>query len=744
MIIFANGNGDILRFVPQNVHQGSNKASTVYFVCPTGPNNLVNISFTLPDGKNRPPRIMQRVTDYTQIPELTDNNGNGYYIWSYQLIKSITALAGQVTAQISVTGIDEEIVTTSGVSFEVLKGVPPIEPPKDTDSYQDLLSYIVSVLSSLDYNELLNRPIINADLTLIEPTPNTYYRHTGQTNNTFVNDVIYFYNGVIYKAINGITGDAIFDASFPQTISAETLLKVVNGIVKTANEYSPILISNGEFFGVVIASSTGASIFCEVIIDKTVYKYELGENQTVTTTVTPIEKNINVDNELSSTSENPVQNKVIDSALSNLESTINTKVENEIAQVNNKIDTLHANAFVKVTELPPPSSETLGKIYLVATSSAAADNIYDEYITVIVDEVYKWEPIGTTRLELEGYIQEVQINGTSIVENGIANIPIANPTTPGVLKVLENNTYGVYKNSSGVISLAPADTNQILARQAQFAPLTAHRIDTIVKVGVTDNKTPLTEAEQDSALGWIGAIKKVLSTTQFNQAYVKTAIGAQTLFNISNDAEPNSLAFRSSSGTLRTADPINALDATPKRYVDDAIAAKEKVFEKIATVTVTPDTDGTLPTEILINTDDSGQPFVIRDFFFVATATHTIEGVSSAIVVVTGCFNKITKCQSGYEILSMPKGTFRQYPITFNTYGKNCGMLKVGKNGLAEGMIFGETSDYGGLEWYDIPTSPEVNLEEGINNVRFDFYGINYQPTEIAEGSKFELWGVRV
>lgn len=144
MIVFANGNGDILKIVPEDVKQGSNKASIIYFVCPTG-DNTVNIAFTLPNGKTRPQRVMTRVVDYTQIPQLTDTLGNGYFVWKYELKDALTAYSGQVDVQIFVTAQDGEIVSTPGFTFNVIKGVAPIEPPKDTDSYKDLIAYVTSL-----------------------------------------------------------------------------------------------------------------------------------------------------------------------------------------------------------------------------------------------------------------------------------------------------------------------------------------------------------------------------------------------------------------------------------------------------------------------------------------------------------------------------------------------------------------------------------------------------------------------
>lgn len=52
-----------------------------------------------------------------------------------------------------------------------------------------------------DYNDIKNIPVINQDLTAsgFTPVANTYYRHTGATNNTFTQGVIYLYDTAYHK-----------------------------------------------------------------------------------------------------------------------------------------------------------------------------------------------------------------------------------------------------------------------------------------------------------------------------------------------------------------------------------------------------------------------------------------------------------------------------------------------------------------------------------------------------------------
>lgn len=66
----------------------------------------------------------------------------------------------------------------------------------------------LSQLSLADYNQLDSIPVINQDLSAsgFTPVANTYYRHTGTTTASYINGVIYCYDGTEYKALDGSGG----------------------------------------------------------------------------------------------------------------------------------------------------------------------------------------------------------------------------------------------------------------------------------------------------------------------------------------------------------------------------------------------------------------------------------------------------------------------------------------------------------------------------------------------------------
>lgn len=75
-------------------------------------------------------------------------------------------------------------------------------------------------------------------------------------------------------------------------------------------------------------------------------------------------------------------------------------------------------------------------------------------------------------------VGDVQVNGTSITSNGIANIPIATSSAPGVVRFASNANYGIwYKNSpeEDVLRIASAGGEQVKAGSSDYLPITPSR-----------------------------------------------------------------------------------------------------------------------------------------------------------------------------------------------------------------------------------------------------------------------------
>ena len=69
-----------------------------------------------------------------------------------------------------------------------------------------------------------------------------------------------------------------------------------------------------------------------------------------------------------------------------------------------------------VNALPSASASTKGKIYLTPSPNQETGNIKDEFITIQDGNTYKWEQIGSTAVDLEGYVTTAEMNAA--IEGG--------------------------------------------------------------------------------------------------------------------------------------------------------------------------------------------------------------------------------------------------------------------------------------------------------------------------------------
>lgn len=198
-----------------------------------------------------------------------------------------------------------------------------------------------------------------------------------------------------------------------------------------------------------------------------------------------------------------------DNQIEGLESTIPTKtselendsnfatkefVEQEIANFD----------FIKiVTELP--ATGLINRTYFVPKIDTETNDLYDEYMWVND----KWELIGTKqiKIDLTNYATkddipepiDVQIDGQSIVENGIANIPIANVEKAGLISY--SSTYGLGRIGT---NLVPLDWSNFVDKR-NVAFMSYSKLDYAVKQAMCDGKgASWTEEEQAAARARMG------------------------------------------------------------------------------------------------------------------------------------------------------------------------------------------------------------------------------------------------
>ena len=125
---------------------------------------------------------------------------------------------------------------------------------------------------------------------------------------------------------------------------------------------------------------------------------------------------------------------------------------------------------------------------------------------VSVDDTYVFDGTNWKLQQNVSKVRDVQIKGTSIVTNGVANIiPAELNGNYGVVK-LGAGTGGLAINSSGNLYVVGASQGQTAAKLANINnPVMPGQIDTAVKAGLTTNTLTFTDAEKLAARTLIGA-----------------------------------------------------------------------------------------------------------------------------------------------------------------------------------------------------------------------------------------------
>ncbi len=169
-----------------------------------------------------------------------------------------------------------------------------------------------------------------------------------------------------------------------------------------------------------------------------------------------------VDAALDGTSENPVQNKVIKTALDNVYS--KTEVDNLISAI--------STLSIEVVATLPTTDISTTTIYLVPNSQSQSQNVYDEYMYIN----NAWEHIGSTAIDLSNYYNKTQtdnlLNGKedTLTFDSTPTASSTNPVTSGGVKTaidavndkLYSSIAGVAQNDKGSMELYSKNLNNIV------------------------------------------------------------------------------------------------------------------------------------------------------------------------------------------------------------------------------------------------------------------------------------------
>lgn len=158
-------------------------------------------------------------------------------------------------------------------------------------------------------------------------------------------------------------------------------------------------------------------------------------------------------------------------------------------------------------------------MHRLGINSRNAVNVYTKALAVKTDMDAAKESIATLESAVEELnenkadkseipdvpVTDVQINGTSIVEDGVANVPVASANVFGTVKVPSFSSHKGITMSSGQLYVITATASQIDSR-TQHDIIDPTNLDYAVKAAMTDGKGAWTADEQAAAQRLIGIL----------------------------------------------------------------------------------------------------------------------------------------------------------------------------------------------------------------------------------------------
>ena len=102
-------------------------------------------------------------------------------------------------------------------------------------------------------------------------------------------------------------------------------------------------------------------------------------------------------------------------------------------------------------------------------------------------------------------VKDVQVAGNSVLDGGVANVPIASKTKPGVIMAGNAQNSGIYIGNDGICYISYATQPEIDGRNAERKTIVCANLDYAVKAAMCDGKgAAWTDVERLAALLRLG------------------------------------------------------------------------------------------------------------------------------------------------------------------------------------------------------------------------------------------------
>lgn len=146
--------------------------------------------------------------------------------------------------------------------------------------------------------------------------------------------------------------------------------------------------------------------------------------------------------------------------------------------------------------------------------------------------------------KIDGNMTDVKVNGTSVVTDGVANIPIATKAKPGVVRIGDSSSVGLAINSTGAIYIAAASPSQIDAHANSYNPIVPSNLPYAVRSVYPDSRYSVPSAYEINTIYTLGQQTNLAITLPSGK------VGSFIQIDFISGTTPTTLSVTSSAGIL--------------------------------------------------------------------------------------------------------------------------------------------------------------------------------------------------
>lgn len=289
-----------------------------------------------------------------------------------------------------------------------------------------------------------------------------------------------------------------------------------------------------------------------------------------------------------------------------------------------KVYICSASEYSEESRIPIINNPDSKTIYLVPASYQPSNNMFTEW--VYINNV--WEVFGSVAIDLSGYLTDVQINRSSIVTNGVAEIPIAKGNNYGIVKGI--GTYGVGADLEGTLKIYNAQNTDIKNGTNYYLPITPSIQHSATFYGLAKAAGDTTQSQSSKAVGKYTDEAKTAIQSMLN---VPSATTVSTLSNtvsgLNSDVQNLQTTVQSKADATEVATlsgTVSDLSNTAQQYMEHTEAA----LDDKADVSAFNDLSGTVTGLQTSKADKSYVDTQLAEKASTATATASSNGLMSA------------------------------------------------------------------------------------------------------------------